>query len=187
MTTYLDRKDVPQVILNAFPNYNGKKFRLSVCESVDLIGAYWDGGSRTEYCAVKLDTGEVASANPQITNPFRVPEAPSVEIPARTAIVAHIIFCGKDMGLEIFARPEDVAPMLPPVDELTEDQKIVLKYTSSLKPSYGGISNYRFHEASKYTRITSERWERAKSEMIASGHLDKRGAITPKGRNAVPR
>jgi hypothetical protein len=184
-TQYLERKDVPQVVLNAFPDYNGKKFRLSVCDSVDLHNAYWDGGSRTEYRAVKLDTGEISSANPQITNPFRVPSAPSVEIPARTVIVAHIIFCGKDVGLEIFARAEDVAPMLPPVCELTEDQKIVLEYTRSRKPSYNGISNYRFHEARSYTGITSERWEQAKAEMITSGHLDKRGAITPKGKNAI--
>lgn len=182
---YLEKKDIPQVILNAFPKYNGKKFRLNVCESVHLHNAYWDGGSRTEYRAVKLDTGEVSSANSQITNPFRVPKAPSVEIPARTAIVSHIIFCGKDVGLEIFARAEDVVLMLPPVDNLTEDQKIVLEYTRSYKSSYGGISNYRFHEASGCTGITSERWGVAKDEMIAGGYLNKQGAITPKGRNAI--
>jgi hypothetical protein len=185
-TRILEKKDVPKVILNVFSEYNGRKFRLSLCDKVTLHDAYWSGGSRTEYRAVNLDTGEFSSANPQITNPFRVSIVPTVDIPLRTVIVGHTIFCGKDVGLEIFARAEDVTPMLSPVDSLTEDQKIVLEYTRSRKSSYGGISDFRFHEAKSYTGITKERWEKSKAEMIASGHLDKRGAITPKGRNAVP-
>lgn len=182
---YLEKKDVPEVILNVYPEYRGTKFKVETCESVSLINAYWDGGSRTTYQAVNLDTGGVFPAVGELRNPFRVPTAPTVDLPPRTAIVAHSIFCGKDMGITIYARPEDIVPKLPAAPELTEDQETVLIFTKGLKPSYNGISNYRFHEATRRTGITLDRWEAAKASLIEEKYLNKRGAITPRGRNAI--
>lgn len=188
---HIERSAIPSAILASFPDYRGRKFRLTPCESVTLTNAYWDGGSRSEYTAVNLDTGSATSACPAITNPF-APTGPMgtrgpavVVIPERTVIVARHVFCGHDSGIEIFARPSDVAPLLPaPASSLTEEQRIVLHYTRSRKPSYGGISNYRFHSANAETGISLAAWDRAKAALIASGHLNKAGAITNLGRNA---
>ena len=58
--------------------------------------------------------------------------------------------------------------------------------TCSLKSSYGGVSNYRFHEARRYTGITAERYEAAKASLIARKLLNKAGAVTVEGQNARP-
>jgi hypothetical protein len=57
--------------------------------------------------------------------------------------------------------------------------------TAGLKSSYGGIPNLRYYESHRRTGITQERWDNAKAACIAAGLLNKAGAITVKGRNAI--
>ena len=86
--------------------------------------------------------------------------------------------------ITIYLNQEDLAPLLPSKQEITEDEKIVLHYTKSLKSTYAGIKNYRFYEANREKGITLERWDRAKNNLISRELLNKRGAITDEGRNA---
>jgi len=108
-----------------------------------------------------------------------------VKLPAGFVAVKHTIHCGKDLGLTFYVSPES-SPMFvtAPVEDVTEDQKIVLAYTRSRKSSYAGIPDYRFHEA-RSKGITRDRWDAAKSECIARGWLNKAGAITNDGRNVI--
>jgi hypothetical protein len=107
------------------------------------------------------------------------------ELPLGIIIVKHSIFMGKDSGITIFANESDLANMLPPKVELSKDEKTVLKYTASYKSSYAGIKNYRWHEANRDLGISLEEWEEAKEKLIEKKMLNKRGAITVSGRNAV--
>ena len=81
----------------------------------------------------------------------------------------------------LYAHPDDVAKMLPPPEELTRDEKIVLAATATY------ISSARLQEAQYYTDITHERYQSAKQSLITKKLLKKNGAITTKGRNAAPR
>lgn len=45
--------------------------------------------------------------------------------------------------------------------------------------------DYRFQTAQEYTKITREDWDAAKANLISRGMLNKAGAITVDGRNAV--
>lgn len=74
---------------------------------------------------------------------------------------------------------------LPCHVELTVDEKIVLSATRSLKSSYNGLSNYRFHEASQTTGITQARWGAALGSLKARKLLNAAGAITDEGKNAI--
>ena len=187
-TIHIDRNDVPRNLMNAFPGYNGRMFKIRPSESVRLTGLYWDGGSRDEYKAVNLNTGETSGVEhdhtlpPQFGGPSRTPK---VEIPEGVVIVKHSIFCGKDMGLTFYVNPVNVTKMLPAPMEISEHEKIVLTYTKSLKSSYSGIKNYRFHEASRAEGITLDEWNTAKESCIQKKLLNKRGAITIKGRNCA--
>lgn len=184
---YLDRLDIPRAVLAAFPDYVGRKYRLTVRNDVPLVGTYREGGSKSDYVAVHLDTGNMTPACAGVESPFTAPRAASVTLPPRTVIVAHHVSCGKDCGLEIFIRSEDAAPMLPvSCDDLTPDHHVVLEYTRSLKPSHAGISDYRYHEARRERGISRAAWDLARSELIERRYLDRRGALTTKGRN-VPR
>jgi hypothetical protein len=115
------------------------------------------------------------------------PDAQNVPMPDGCALVEHSIFCGKDSGITIVVRTANAPRLLPPADngKLTRDQEIVLVATSTYKASYGGVSNFRFREATRQTGITESAWNSAKTSLIDSKHLNKRGAITPKGRNAA--
>jgi hypothetical protein len=181
---HLEPQQVPDVFKRAFPDYTGRTYRAQAVESVTLSGTYWDEGSKSEYVAVNISTGETRSPSPGAFGVFYAPESPRFDLPAGIAIVEHSICCGKDDGIRIYVRPENLAPLLPPaVSDLTRDMAIVIEFTAALKPSYNGISNYRFHSAARVYEISRFQWEDAKAECIAKGYLNKAGAITPAGRN----
>lgn len=183
---YVDKPDrlIRQIVEVTFPGYSGRKFKIST-DIPDRLDSYWDRGSRESFAFYCLDTERAAGV--KSNHPLFERENPSVldELPRRILLVKHSIFRGKDMGITIYANAEDLAPILPERAQTTEDEQIVLRHTARLKSSYNGIRNYRFHEAHRSTGITEERWEAAKASLIASKLLNKAGAITPKGRNAL--
>jgi len=187
---YLEKHEVPPIFAKAFPDYAGRKYRVEIAETVSLHDDSWSGGSIVEYRGVDILTGEVFAPRQRYGNMFDNPSGriPVVPLEEGKAIVAHQIFCGRDMGLKIYVHPNNVNKLLPPPEGgLTDDEYIVIEYTCSLKSSYGGVSNYRFREANRRTGITPQRWEAAKASLQSGGYLDKRGAVTVKGRNARKR
>lgn len=106
--------------------------------------------------------------------------------------IHHSIYCGKDTGITILGTPDDIINLIPDDVQLFEQslswaEKVVLCATRSYKSSYAGVSDYRYAEAHRMVKISKEEWERAKSELISKGLLNKAGAITSKGKNAVGR
>ena len=185
---YLEPRDVPPVFLRAFPHYKGRTFAAEAREEVVFDSNYWSGGTRYTYRGIDLTTGEVFQPeSDEYGNPFINPNIPTVKLEPGKAIVCHKVFCGKDMGLTIYVHPDNLTKLLPAPAELSADERTVLEYTASLKASYGGVSNYRYHEAHRRTGITLDRWNFAKQALIGRRLLNKRGAITPAGRNARQR
>lgn len=187
MEYYLDKLDafLLKVLLATFPGYKGRKFKLST-RIPSRLDSYWDGGSRDYYafyCVPTNKTHSVHSNHPffEQGQPRDLPGG----LPQGMILVRHSIFCGKDMGITFHANEQDLAPLIPEQTDLTPDEKTVLHFTSGLKPSYNGIKNYRFHRAKEKTGITLEQWNAAKQALINTKHLNKAGAITPKGRNAI--
>lgn len=165
--------------------YTGNTFKLSTAYPHNLR-SYWDGGSRSYYAFYSLVNGKcsvVESNHPlfEAGKPYYLEK-----LPERVLLVEHSIFCGKDHGITIYANESDLAPMLPaPTDELTEAEKIVLTFTKCFKASYGGNSNVRYTEAKRVHGITGAAWQTAKTDLIEKGLLNKVGAITAAGRNAI--
>ena len=176
---------VKQVANVAFPDYNGRKFKVEIANTPLNMASYWSGGSRDYWSVVKLDEMKVVEVPQQSAFDRPIDGIERVKLPAGFVAVKHTIFCGKDLGLTFYV-PAESSPMFitAPVEDVTEDQKIVLAYTCSRKSSYAGISDYRFHEAQS-KGITRESWNTAKSECIARGWLNKAGAITNDGRNVI--
>ena len=186
MNIYLDKPDktVQQIISSCFPNYTGRKIQIS--DKVPThYDSYWCGGSRSCFAFYHLDQQQ--SFDLHSNHPAFEPNQPRDlgQLPARCVVVEHIIFCGKDLGIRIFANKSDLVPFLPIKADISTDERIVLKFTSGLKSSYAGIKDYRFYEAERETKITSERWEIAKNTLKTKKLLNKAGAITPSGRNAL--
>jgi hypothetical protein len=119
MSQILECKAHPEllrVIRAADSKYKKHKAILVVSESVTLSGTYWDGGSRSSYCAVNLETLRVGPA-PQYNPPqFGGPRSdPKCDIPVGVVIVKLGTFCGKQATATLYVHPENVAKLLPGV------------------------------------------------------------------------
>lgn len=183
---HLNTPEIKEIALVAFPEYSGRTFQVkSDSQCPKKLTSYWSGGSRNYFAIVKLDTLQTVPI-PENGTPFN-PEQFNCSngIPLGFAVVENTIFCGKDLGITIYVNKQNLAKLLPPKTEITNDEKIVLVTTCSLKSSYAGDSNYRFTDANRKTGITLERWEIAKQSCISKKLLDKRGAITNEGRNII--
>lgn len=185
MSIALDRKGiVDDIIRVAFPGENGKRVSASVASSVRFSNTQWDEGNRTSYVLVSLETLQTVPIPEQPYIGHSPMHEKNVELPVGVVCVAHNQYGTRD-SFTIYTRPENVFPALEAPVELSRDEMIVLVATRSRKSSYGGVSNYRFHEAHDSTGITLVRWDAAKAKLIAEGYLNKAGAITTKGRNAA--
>jgi len=184
-THWIEKPDgtIRKIIIATFPGYRGKKFKLST-SIPSRLDSYWDGGSKDYFSFYELSTGKVLDVGSN--HPLFESGKPCKleSLPPGIVIVKHCFFCGKDMGITIYANTGDLTPMLPPKVDLTPHEKIVLEYTRSYKSSYGGVKNYRWHQAHDHHGILLNEWENAKAILIERKLLNKRGAITPSGRNA---
>jgi hypothetical protein len=187
-TIHTNDSAVEKIGRAAYPDYKGRKFRVKVVSDPINVKSYWDGGSCSFYRFIKLADADAVFEVPAQHPMFdaQIKGADAVNLVPGLACVKHSIFCGKDMGLDILIHPENAPRLLPAKVDLTDDEKIVLEYTSGYKPCYAGRSNNRLYEAHRETQITEERWSSAKASLIAKGLLDKRGALTNEGRNNVP-
>lgn len=183
---HIDRPDetIKKIVNASYPSYRGRKFKLST-DIPTKLNSYWGGGSKDDYVFYELSTGKVYQV--EDNHPFFTPnKARDLDsLPKGIVIVKHSIFCGKDSGITIFANQEDLVPLLPEKPNITEDERVVLTYTKSLKSSYAGIKNYRFYEANREVGIAEENWNKAKENLISKKLLNKAGAITAVGRNAL--
>lgn len=199
-TIYLEQNQVPPILRGG---YAGKKYRAEICETFTIPSdaGLWSGGSRDTYRLVSLDTGESVAAVNHNASPWdKRREEISGNLRPGVAIVKHCIFCGKDMGLTFYIHPDNAQKLLPaPADEITGHRKTVLMATRNFKSSYGGMDRYdmakrecQYQTACKRFGLENPgefpsraQWDQAKAELIATGHLNKAGAITTKGRNAI--
>lgn len=182
-SVYLDRLEgIPARIASAtFPNYSGRKFEITTGTCFNPNENNWQGGSRTYMKLVSRD-GKMVTV-PECGNPFSGFAPESVEIPPQSILVEHVLFCGKDLGLRFVIRPEEFDTLaLPAPVDLTEDEKLALIFTRSRKASYDGKNRKQMAVSDGFD---VNGWDFAKDSLISKGLLNKAGAITPAGRNAI--
>lgn len=77
-----DHPEVLRIIRFADPKYRKHKGIVAVAKEVELDGTYWDGGSRSSYTAVNMETGVCKTAQGYAPPQFGGPrQAPRVAIP----------------------------------------------------------------------------------------------------------
>ncbi len=177
--TYLEPSQVPKH-LQTVHGYNGRTFKARTAESVTITGNYWDGGSRSYWALVRLDTGAGTIA-PTDHPAFdaRSIEGTTYPIPPGFCVVEHVIFCGKDLGLRFYVRPSDIAPLLPePVTDLADSDLEILGYFSQWR------SCPERKEALQRAGLTDDVRDRLASAGYLKVARNGATAITIKGRNA---
>lgn len=201
-TIAVERKDVSALVAVTFPEYAGRSFSVQISERVTFFNINWCGGTRYQYRSCSL-TGQPLGSMDKYSKvpPWENPaEGKAIDIPRGACVVRHGIVAGKDAGITVFMRPDDVPPALQaPAEQCMPYEALVLVYTQSRKSHYNGQDRYEMArgdtkwgvgEAGKVgineTNFpTREQWEAAKAALIARGLLDKRGAITRTGRNVA--
>ena len=197
--TYLEKNQVPAHLRGS---YTGNKFQAHIVESVTIHAdaGTWSGGSRDVYFAIDLSDGRSVSITDTFTAPWDSERRDrEINLVPGFAIVRRSTFAGKAMGLAFYIHPNSAAKLLPaPTDPVSPHGRIVLIATASYKSSYNGMNRYdmarkdatySWNQQKFIAKFgvfpTPEQWEAAKAELIAAKLLNKAGAITPAGRNAV--
>jgi hypothetical protein len=199
-TVHLTRDQVPAIFRTM---HSGLKFKAVIGETVHIPASagMWDGGSRDTYRALRLQDGaEIPLSNGDAAYHGSQTDQ-TVSLGGGIVVVRSSVFCGKDMGLTIYMHPSDAAPLLPVPSDLPAYGRLVLMCTAGFKASYGGKDRYQMgqeecryggdHTMRRYgirdamDYPTRAQWDAAKAELIGRGLLNKAGAITVAGRNAI--
>ncbi len=188
-TIHLEPTMVPAAMRGA---YAGKQFKARVCETmtIPMTAGLWEGGSRDTFQVIRLDDGATVDAVQHNAAPWNAARRDiEVKLVPGIAVVEHTIFCGNDMGLTFYVHPDNAAKLLPAPVELTAFEQIVLNATAGYKSSYGGRDRYEMAQGDYRGQAypTRSEWDAAKQSLIGRGMLNKAGAITVSGRNAVTR
>jgi len=181
-TVWVQTPEIVNIAKSAFPDYKGKKYRLKMELTVD-VRSYWSGGSRSFFNFIRLDTLEAFGAMPpQSAYDKPIKGAEAVPLLPGLVCVEHLIIAGKDYGIIIHVHPHDLPTYLPTTDNsLTERQLVVLTAARSF------ISSARLKEINCYGwDMTIEEYNSIRSELFNKGFMNKMGAITDSGRNALP-
>lgn len=190
-TIHLEPNQVPQQLRG---DYKGKKFKALVVEqaTIPFDAGIWDGGSREHFYAIDLRSGKTVNFPGQDLSPWDKSRADrKVNIVPGFAIVRESICQGQDLGVTFYVHPVNAAAMLPAPIELNETEQLVLEVTRSFKASYGGKNRYEMARerwewsGSKGSFPSAIEWEETKLQLFKKGLLNKAGAITIKGRNAI--
>ena len=107
----LKKAQVKPILAATFPKYKGRTYEIEFAPTITFHDTNWGGGSRNYYAFVNADgrTGHLVVPAPW----NNTAEGETVEIPADVLIVEHCIFCGKDLGIRIYANPVHLPKWLP--------------------------------------------------------------------------
>lgn len=182
MEYHTNKPEVKDIVNRAFPEYTGRDFVVKTFDGPMQLRSYWDEGSKDYWVIMNLANGKSKRIpeNGSIQNPkvYKISK-----LPPNFVVVNY--FTGRIKRVTVYVGQENLTKMLPAPNEVSWYEKVVLSATRSLKSSYAGIPDYRFYQANKDTGITKQEWDQAKQNLISKGMLNRAGAITNDGRNAI--
>lgn len=169
--------------------YGARTVRVRSAESVELYGAYWDGGSRSSYHGF---AGYPANALPHPLpahggapqfggTSAAVTLAPIDSLPNSLAYVVELsTFCGKRMPPRIYMHPSRFAAFavgLSKAPELTDAERYCLALACQLKAA-GRLPRWS-------ERYSAAEYQSTRDRLHSLGMMTKQGAATPNGQNVV--
>ena len=104
---------VKRLLAVTYPDYRGRKVELRAWVRPRQLENYWSGGTRSYWRLVRITDGAVME--PTNDNPFERAAHMEVDLPAGHLFVEHSYFCGKDMGIRIHGRVDEVKQLAAPL------------------------------------------------------------------------
>ena len=187
MTHYLEGTDeaARELARCAFPEYKGRKFSVKTVVDGEVDTSwnnYWSGGSRSYYALVELATGK-AKRLPSSEPGFNEKEhrrQKHTPVPEGFCLVEYRISGSRYKAVVFYLRPENITKLIKEEKvNLSPEEHLLLSITKGLK------SSYRLEEWVNYAHLPERLYKETKLALIDKGLLNKRGAITAKGRNTL--
>lgn len=97
---------VKRLLAVTFPQYRGRKVKARLWKGPMVLENYWSEGSRSYYRAVRIIDGAVADFGTD--NPFFATAHEPVDLPSGVILVERSIFMGREAGLTVWARANDI-------------------------------------------------------------------------------
>lgn len=103
MESKITKKQAAPFLAVSFPEYSGRKFKVNYTSKVYIHNTYWSSGSKSYYCYVPMDGGQIRRLD-DLENPaISMIEGSEVLLDGSFVIVEHCYYCGADMGIIIHA------------------------------------------------------------------------------------
>jgi hypothetical protein len=174
---YIKPDDTLKQLATQLFGYRGNKFQVNSATHYQMSN-YWNGGSKATCYAINRAGLKVVSPSTKTNDPNNKQAHVSLEIPPGIFLIEHRISSGKDLGITVISRPDELdTGALPETHDCNDHELIYLCFTLAYK------SNYRFNEAQRSTNINAEDWNNAKQSCISKGLTDKRGTPNLTGKN----
>ena len=107
----INKSQVHDILKATFPEYRGRTFKVEFAPTITFHDTNWGGGTKNTYVAIATD-GRTARLN--VPAPWlNTVEGKTMELPLNILIVKHTVFCGKDLGITIYAHPAHMPKWLP--------------------------------------------------------------------------
>ncbi len=176
---------VKNLVARAYPDYAGRRIAVEAVDPATEINcaSYWSDGNRDYFVFLALVDGSAARVEAPAQSAYDRPVAglDRVTLPKGVVCVRRT-FAGSREYVTVLVRSDDLAPgMLPAAEALTDLERKCLVATRSLKNSYAGETDLR----RKSTGMDPATWAATQDALRARGLLNKAGAITDAGRNAI--
>lgn len=104
--------EVKALLALTYPEYTGRSIVLAQQDRYHMAD-YWDGGSRTYVTAVDLATMRTHAPASFAHTPFAKGAHGSFDIPDGVAMVEHVIYCGRDLGIRVVVNANTFPLALP--------------------------------------------------------------------------
>ena len=106
--SYADPR-IKEIINACFPDYRGRKVRVTNYIP-SRLDSWWDGGSRDYFVFYQPQTRKVfhVHSNHPIFEPNQPKTVNPEAIPEDVLLVKHTIFCGRDIGITIHVKQEQM-------------------------------------------------------------------------------
>jgi len=110
--------EIPTKMIKALADalgYRKRKVIVRAAEEVTLYGLNWDGGSRNQYHAVRLDDFAVRSKSAMnVPAPWKnAYEGAKVPLIPGLAVAKTGTFCGKESVMTLYVHPSVMPQLLP--------------------------------------------------------------------------
>ena len=107
----LTTKQARPIVSKAFPSYSGRRFRIEFTDKVSVHDTNWGGGTCNAYVVLNANgnTNRVTVPAPWLN----LVEGKTYPLGPDVLVIVHSIFCGKDLGIIIYAHPSHLPKWLP--------------------------------------------------------------------------